>query len=94
MEFEWDPAKDAANRAKHRVSFEQAAAIWDNIHLEIENIARSEEGEKRNATLGWIGETLYVAVWTLREAKIRLISVRRARKNEKKVFFEKIQNRS
>jgi hypothetical protein len=92
MEFEWDDKKSRENRIKHGVSFEQAVAIWDSAHLEVEEIARSEDGESRSATIGWIGEKLYLAVWTARGGKIRLISVRRARKNEERVFAEKIQD--
>ncbi len=90
MEFEWDTAKDQANRIKHGLSFEKAAAIWDSVHLEVEDIARSEDGESRSATIGWIEGKLYLAVWTKRKEKIRLISVRRARANEERIFREKI----
>jgi uncharacterized DUF497 family protein len=93
MEFEWDNKKNRENRIKHGVSFEQAIAIWDSVHLEVEEIARSEDGESRSATIGWIGEMLYLAVWTARGGKIRLISVRRARKDEERVFAKKIQDR-
>lgn len=91
MEFDWDPAKEYTNKEKHRVSFEDAKAIWDLGHLEVKDIAYAESGEKRSATIGWIRNRLYVAIWTKRHSKIRLISVRRARENEEKVFFEKIQ---
>ena len=94
MEFEWDVEKNKANRIKHGISFERAVAIWDSVHLEVEGIARSEDDERRNATIGWIEGKLFLAVWTWREGKIRLISVRRARKNEEKVFTEKIQDSS
>lgn len=92
MHFEWDPEKNKANRIKHGISFERAIAIWESVHLEVEDIARSEEGEARSATIGWIDGKLYVAVWTQREDKIRLISVRRARRNEERIFAEKIQD--
>ncbi|MBI2980969.1 MAG: BrnT family toxin [Deltaproteobacteria bacterium] len=92
MKFEWDIAKNAENARKHGLFLEEAIAIWESEFLEIEEIARSEEGEKRNATMGWVNNKLYVAIWTQRGEKIRLISVRRARENEEKIFHEKIQN--
>jgi hypothetical protein len=92
MTFEWDPEKNKANRIKHGISFERAIAIWESVHLEVEDIARSEEGEKRGATMGWVEGKLYLAIWTRRADKIRLISVRRARQNEERVFTEKIQD--
>ena len=92
MEFEWDDIKNQENIRKHGVSFHQAELIWEGIHFEIENLARSDDEETRNATMGWIGSRVYLAIWTSRGQKIRLISVRRAGKNEEKIFLEKIQN--
>lgn len=94
MEFEWDFEKNAENERKHGVSFNAARTLWEGFHLEVENIAHSEDGEKRSATMGWIREKIYIAIWTKRGRKIRVISVRRANKNEEKVFFEKIQNKN
>ena len=91
MEFEWNREKNRINQKKHGVSFEEARAIWEDIHLEVEEIAYSEEGEKRSATIGWIGARLHMVIWTQRQDKIRIISVRRARKNEEEIFFKKIQ---
>lgn len=93
MEFEWDPVKAHQNWQKHGVSFEEAAAIWDGMHMEVQKIARSSDGEKRNATMGWVGNKVYVAIWTKRGRRIRLISVRRARSHEEEVF-KKVQDRS
>lgn len=93
MEFEWDPNKNTHNKQKHGVSFDEAIVIWDGVHVEIKEVARSDDGEKRSATMGWIGNRLYVAIWTKRKRRIRLISVRRARTHEEKTF-EEIQNRS
>ncbi|MBI2337391.1 MAG: BrnT family toxin [Deltaproteobacteria bacterium] len=92
MNFEWDPIKNSQNQKKHGVSFEEASLIWEGVHLEVKNIAYSTEEEIRHATMGWIREIIYVAIWTKRGNKIRLISVRRASKNEEKVFFKKIQD--
>lgn len=94
MEFEWDQQKSKANWRKHGVEFEQARAIWSDVHVEIVGLARSADGEIRSATIGWIGKKIYVAIWTKRDGAIRLISVRRARNNEEKIFYEKIQDLS
>ena len=92
MEFVWDPAKSVENQKKHGVSFEEATSLWGRQHVEVKHIAHAGKGESRSASMGWIGRKIYVAIWTQRGGNIRLISVRRARKNEEKVFFEKIQN--
>lgn len=94
MEFEWDSAKSTENKRKHGLSFEEAIVMWDGTRVDVEDLAHSEDGEQRSATMGWVGTKLYVAIWTKRGRKIRLISIRRARGDEETVFFEKIQHRS
>lgn len=87
--FEWDVQKNLINQKKHGISFEEAMQMWQKPYVEVENIAYTKT-EKRSAILGNIGERLYVAIWTKRKDKIRLITVRRARKNEEKIYKEKI----
>lgn len=89
MNFEWDPKKSNFNKKKHGVSFSQATAIWQGVHINLNNIAKSSEGESRSATLGLIGGKVYTAIWTKRNERIRIISVRRARNGEEKVFWQK-----
>lgn len=85
MEFEWDPAKSLLNKKKHGLNFDEAVDIWNDVYVEVRDIARTKN-EKRSATLGWIKSKAYVAVWTLRDGRIRIISVRRARINEEKIL--------
>ena len=80
MEFEFDPGKSVANKAKHGIDFVEAQALWrDERSLEID--ARSDD-EERVARIGRIGEKHWVAIYTLRHHKVRLISMRRARDKE------------
>ncbi len=90
MEFEWDPKKSEQNKSKHGVSFSEAIQIWQSPHLQVNLIARSEDGEERGATVGLIGEGVFTAIWTQRDDRIRLISVRRSRNGEKEAFRKKI----
>jgi hypothetical protein len=89
MIFEWDTIKSLKNREKHGVSFEEAMEIWRDVRIDAENIAR-KGNESRSATLGMIKGRIYVAIWTKRKGKIRLISVRRARNNEEKIYKKNI----
>ena len=91
--FEWDIQKSHKNRLKHGLSFEQATEIWKKELVFVGNVARSLSGETRNAAIGFIEENLYVAIFTERGKRIRLISVRRARNGEKEVYKKKISNR-
>ena len=84
MKFEFDPAKSAANKAKHGLDFVEAQALWDDPLL-VEIPARLQ-GEPRMYTIGVIADRLWVAVWTLRATRVRIISVRRARKDEVETY--------
>ncbi len=87
MPFEFDPVKSAANRAKHGLDFVQAQAIWqDENRLEITAFSSTEP---RFQVLGLVAGKLWSAFITYRNHNIRLISVRRARKNEHALYHEK-----
>lgn len=84
MRFEYDPKKSAANKAKHGLDFEEAQALWlDDTRVEIDT--RSNE-EPRSVAIGSIGGKLWTAVFTLRDQVVRLISVRRARNKESRLY--------
>ena len=84
MEFEYDPRKSAKNKAKHGLDFEEAQDLWQNP--DGIGFPAPSEDEKRFALLGALHRKLWVAFYTLRDGRIRLISVRRARKGERKMY--------
>jgi uncharacterized protein len=80
MRFEFDPKKSAANKTKHGIDFNEAQAIWsDSDRLEVP--ARNLD-EPRTMVIGRIGEKVWSAFITYRNEAIRIISVRRARREE------------
>jgi hypothetical protein len=86
MEFEYDPLKSQANKEKHGLDFDEAQLLWlDEDRVEFP--ARSDT-EERYALLARRDERIWVAFYTMREATIRIISVRRARENEEKTYYE------
>ncbi len=87
MRFEFDPAKSAANKAKHGIDFEEAQALWSDTDR-VEVPARAMD-EPRFVVIGQIGDTMWTATITYRhENTIRIISVRRARRDEAKKYQE------
>ena len=93
MEFEWDPAKAAANRRRHRVSFHAAATVLeDPLSTTFPDEAHSPS-EARFLTIGAStrGETLVVA-HTERNDTIRIISARRGTRRERE-FYEQSKSR-
>jgi uncharacterized DUF497 family protein len=87
MPFEFDPAKSAANRTRHGIDFVQAQALWSDPDR-LEAPARTA-GEARVLVIGRIADTIWTAVITYRhENTIRIISVRRARRDEAQRYEE------
>jgi uncharacterized protein len=81
VEIEFDLAKDAANQAKHGMSLELANAIDLNAAA-IGPDDRHDYGEPRFRAYGLIGGRLHMLVFTMRGAKVRAISLRKANKME------------
>jgi len=78
--FEWDPAKSASNKLKHGIDFQAATAIWeDGRRIEIDVV---RTGEPRQLSVGRANGKMWTAVTTRRGEAVRLISVRRSRKEE------------
>ena len=84
MEFEYDQAKNHANYEKHGIDFEQAKALW-NDPKRVEFVARFSD-EARLGLVALVGMKLWTAIFTKREDRTRIISVRRARQNEEATY--------
>jgi hypothetical protein len=86
MEFEYDPKKSISNKQKHGIDFEESQALWiDFNRLEVQT--RSDD-EPRYALIAMLNEKLWTAFYTIRNDRIRLISVRRSRKGEEELYYE------
>ncbi|MHB0873961.1 MAG: type II toxin-antitoxin system BrnA family antitoxin [Acidithiobacillus ferrooxidans] len=75
-DFEFDEAKSQANLDKHGIDFVADQVLWKDPFL-LEIRAKSED-EPRFLLIGKIGDKHWLAVVTYRDARIRLISVRRS----------------
>ena len=86
MPYEWDPAKNRANLAKHGVDFADAVAVFED-GLALTRPDMTSRGESRFVTLGVDGfGRLLVVVFTERGSRIRIISARLATKPEHKAY--------
>ncbi|TDT36536.1 hypothetical protein DES49_3100 [Halospina denitrificans] len=83
-EFEFDDDKSRANLAKHGIDFEAAQKLWQDPDLL--EIQAKAGGEPRFLIIGRIGAKHWSAFVTYRDERIRLISVRRARKREVELY--------
>ena len=84
MEFEFDPAKSNSNKNKHGIDFHEAQALWDDTDL-IEVPVKTVD-EPRVLVIGKILEKHWSAVITYRSQRVRIISVRRSRKEEVEIY--------
>jgi hypothetical protein len=84
MRFEYDPDKSLSNKAKHGIDFQEAQALWLDMDL-VEIRARTED-EPRYMVIGRIGDRHWSGMITHRGDAIRIISVRRSRQEEVRVY--------
>ena len=89
MIFEWDESKAAKNLRKHKVSFEEAATVFeDNLSLTGPDPDRSLS-ERRFVTFGlFAAQRILVVSHTERDYNIRIISARPATRMERKMYEE------
>ncbi len=84
MDFEFDRVKSQSNQEKHGIDFVEAQLLWlDSMLLEIP--ARTSD-ELRFVVIGKIGDSHWTGVVTYREDRVRIISVRRSRKEEVEIY--------
>ncbi len=89
MRIEFDPAKDAANQAKHGVSLAMAVELdWEAALGWIDD--RFEYNEMRTIALAPNPEILYYVAFVDRGATRRIISLRRANRCEVKHYAESL----
>ena len=92
MDFEWDLEKDAKNSNKHGIEFSKATDLWNDSKLII--LPSKYPNESRFLAIGKIGSMFWTAIFVERENVVRLISVRRARVTERKMYNENQSRKS
>lgn len=83
-EFEFDPQKSASNQGKHGIDFVGAQALWQDPGLL--EIPLATEDEPRTLVIGTIEGRHWSAIITHRDDRIRIISVRRSRIEERELY--------
>ncbi len=92
MRFEWDDEKNEANIRKHDIDFEDVQDMFTHPMLSmLDN--REDYGEERWYGIGWLESLLGVVIYTKRHGDIiRIISARKATKNEVRHYEQSIKN--
>jgi uncharacterized DUF497 family protein len=84
MVFEWDEAKRQSNLGKHGIDFLDARRLFDG--RPVVTARSSYQEEERYLTTGIVNDRFVTVVWTWRNNRIRVISARRARHDESRVY--------
>lgn len=89
LEFEWDGAKASLNERKHRVTFEEASSVFGDALAVIFDDEWHSTEELRELIVGHSDRNrLLIVSFTQRQGRIRIISARRATKQERQDYEE------
>jgi uncharacterized DUF497 family protein len=90
MRFDWDEHKNASNKKKHRIKFEDAITVFDDsFALIAPDLKHSTTNETKRWIIGAADTGVIVVVFTIRESTTyRIISARRANRKERKKYEE------
>ena len=84
MRFEWDAYKNRSNLLKHGIDFEEAKNLWlDENRIQIRT---PHPVENRGILISKYKGKLWTAIFTMRGDATRIISARRARRKEAKLY--------
>lgn len=87
--FEWDEAKRHANLARHGIDFVDVLEVFEGDTVTLED-DRFDYGETRFVTFGLLRGRTVAVVYAERGDAIRIISARKATRNEEREYFEQI----
>ena len=89
MRFEWDDLKRRANIRKHGIDFVGIEAVFAGTTVTVTD-DRFHYDEERFVTVGLLGGRAVVVAHTEGDEVIRIISVRKATRNEEISYFKQI----
>jgi uncharacterized DUF497 family protein len=85
MEFEWDEAKRLANIQKHGIDFADIEQVFAGWYVETKDLRR-DYGEQRFRAVGQLGNHIVQIAYTWRGDRRRIISARRAGRNDRRTY--------
>lgn len=91
--FKWDEDKARQNIIKHGVTFDEAKAVFSDPFAFVRYDDRFDYGEDRFIVIGMSAAKVLVVVAVERDGPIRIISARKATKEEADVYFKAANGR-
>ena len=89
MQYEYSLAKKAANLKKHGLSFDDAKQVIESAQTVTFEDNRYDYDEARYITLGLLNGDVVAIVTAETDTTVRIISMRKAEKNEQTIYYEK-----
>ena len=90
MRYSYDQLKKASNLAKHGLDFDDARQVIEGEQTVTFEDRRFDYDEPRFITMGMLSGVVVVIVTTESDTNIRIVSMRKAEKNEQKIYFSKL----
>ncbi|MFN8472449.1 MAG: BrnT family toxin [Anaerolineae bacterium] len=89
--FEWDESKREANLRKHGIDFVDVTEVFEGDIVVVED-DRFDYGETRFVALGLLRGRTVAVVYVEYDDTIRIISARKATRNEERAYYERISH--
>lgn len=89
MKVTYDPDKRRRTLKERGLDFDDAPQVLSGFHLTQPDL-RMDYGEDREITVGLLDDIVVVLVWTEREESLRIISMRKADRDERERYFEEL----
>ena len=86
MDFEWDERKSRENLAERGIDFQKGVQVFRDPFRKEGEDTRRDYGETRMKTIGIVDGVELTVVYTFRGENIRIISVRRASRHERRIY--------
>jgi hypothetical protein len=90
MRYSYDPKKRVANLKKHGLDFKDARQVIESERTVTFEDRRFDYGEQRFVTLGVLRDIVVVIATTETDEEIRVISMRKAERHEKEIYYRNI----
>ena len=90
MRYSYDSIKKKSNLKKHGLDFDDAQSVIESGQTVTFEDSRFDYDEPRFITMGVLGDAIVVIATTESDTEIRIISMRKAEKNEQKIYFSNL----
>lgn len=90
MRYSYDPIKKNSNLKKHGLDFDDAKSVIESGQTVTFEDSRFDYDEPRFITMGVLRDAIVVITTTESDTEIRIISMRKAEKNEQKIYFNNL----